>query len=183
MEQENASSEMEFSEDLYLDMSAEYMLDAPVDGLNFQEQYPIGENYYGNTVSDMAYFDNTQVQPINPLNFGDKTAFQEKNEFDTYTTNYSTPSRMSNNSKDADVYNNYHLKNAPQNAMSCAATLINNTEDFGFTRIKSNEANDKLIDMMQKIVEENSNLKKKLDIFQRVMRSPQYLAEEQNGIF
>lgn len=183
MEQENVSSDMEFSQDLYLDMSAEYILNAPLDGLNFQEQYSMGDNYYGNPASDMTYFDNTQVQPINPLNFGDKAAFQEKNEFDTYMTNYSTPSIMSNNSKDADVYNNYHFTNAPQNAMSCAATLINNTEDFGFTRIKSNESNDKLIDMMQKIVEENSNLKKRLEIFQRVIRSPQYPAEEQNGIF
>jgi uncharacterized Zn-finger protein len=182
IEQENFSSEIEFSEDLYLDMSAECMFETPLNGLNFQEQYPMGENYYGNPASDMAYFDNTQVQPINPI-FGDKAVFQENNEFDAYMTTYSTPSNVSNNSKDADVYNNYHFINAPQNAMSCAATLINNTEDFGFTRIKSNEVNDKLIDMMQKIVEENSNLKKRLETFQRVIRNPQYLAEEQNGIF
>jgi len=184
MEQEYVqygTSEQEFSsDDLFLEMSEESMPETPFENLNFQEQYPMEENY-GNPAFECAYFDNTQVQPITPFNFGEKATFQERNEFDTYLTNYSTPSNMS---KEADAYNSYHFINAPQNAMSCAAKLINNTDDFNvLTKVKSNESNDKLIEMMQKIVEENSNLKKRLDFYQCVMREPQYLAEEQNGIF
>jgi uncharacterized Zn-finger protein len=180
MEQDSvqyASNEQEFSQDfsqdLYMDESNS---ETP---MNFQEQYPMGENYYVNPAFETAQFDNTHVQPIAPFNFEDKAVFQE---VDTYLTNYSTPSYTSYNSKEVDTYNNYHFTNAPQNAMNCAATLINN-EDLFLSKNKSVESNDKLIDMMQKIVEENSSLKKRLDLFQRIMRAPQYLAEEQNGIF
>lgn len=168
----------DFSQDLYLE-SADSMLESPME--NFQEQYPMGENYYGNPAFDCAHFDNTQVQPITPFKFDDKAVYHE---VDSYLTNYSTHSSVSNNSKDVDAYNNYHLTNVPQNAMSFAANLLHNSEDLSvLSRTKSNESNDKLIDMMQKIVEENSSLKKRLDFYQRVMRGPQYLAEEQNGIF
>jgi len=180
MEQEYVrfdTNEEEFSQELFIEDS---MLEAPMENMNFQEQYPMGENYYANQTFDFAPFDNTFVQPITPFNFNDKVAYQE---IDTFLTNYSTPSNTSYSSKDADAYSNYHFTNTPQNAMSCASNLINNTEELYFSKTKSIESNDKLIDMMQKIVEENSNLKKRLDLFQRIMREPQYLAEEQNEIF
>jgi uncharacterized Zn-finger protein len=160
------------NEDLFLEMGSD-SYESSLEN-NFQEQYPMGENYYGYDAS----FDNTQIQPIAPFQFNEKAVCQEKNEFDTYLTTYSTPSNMSNNSE------GYHFTNAPQKVMSCAANLINNTDDFGPLSMTKVDSNDKLFAMMQTIVKENSNLKKRLDDYQRFMtRGPQYLAEEQNRIF
>jgi len=156
------------NEDLFLEMGDDSCFEASLES-NFQEQYPMGENYYGYDSS----FDNTQVQQIAPFQ-----VCQEKNEFDTYLTNYSTPSNMSNSSE------SYHFTNGPQKVMSYAANLINSTEDFGSLSMTKVDSNDKLFAMMQTIFEENSNLKKRLDEYQRFMtRGPQYPAEEQNGIF
>jgi hypothetical protein len=163
------------NEDLFLEMDPESMIESSLES-NFQEQYPMGENDdYGYDAS----FDNTYVQPIAPFQFNEKAACQDKNEFDTYLTNYSTPSNMSNISADG-----YHFINGPQNVMSCAANIISNTEDSNSLSMTKVDSNDKLFAMMQNIVEENSNLKKRLDQYQRyMMRGPQYPAEEQNGIF
>jgi len=134
----------------------------------------MGENYYGYDAS----FDNTQIQQILPFQINEKAICQDKNEFDTYLTNYSTPSNMSNNSE------SYHFTNGPQKGISCAANLINNTEDFGSLSMTKIDSNEKLFSMMQTIFEENSNLKKRLDEYQRFLtRGTQYPAEEQNGIF
>jgi len=185
MEEENfkydPSNEGTFSDDLYLEMgtrSIESSLES-----NFQEQYSSDNNYN----FDPAQFDNTYIQQITPITFSEKV-FPERNSYDSYLTNYSTPSSMSNISQDGDAYPIYHFTNASQYAMSSAANLINNSDDLNsISKAKSlnskSESNDKLYDMMNKIVEENSNLKKKLDFFQRFMRGPQSFAEEQNGIF
>jgi len=183
MEQENLkyeTNEDDYSQDLVLEMAAEQMLEAPFDNYNYQEQIYMGENNYSNNVFDSNQFDNTQILPIAPFNLGEKVFYSERNEIDSNLTFYSTSSNKtsSNSTKDAD-YLNYHYPNCQQNAKNCAASLINNTEDAN----SNNKPEGKLFSMMQQIVEENSNLKKKLDFYQTLMRGSQFRGDEQNAIF
>jgi len=184
MEQENLkyeTNEDDYSQDLVLETGAQQMLEAPFDNFNYQEQIYLGENNYSNNVFDSNQFDNTYIQPINPYNLGDKLFYSDNNEIDANLTFYSTTSNKtsSNSTKAADTHLNYHYSNCPQNAMNCAASLINNTEDAN--SIKKPEG--KLFSMMQQIVEENSTLKKKLDFYQTLMRGSQFRGDEQNAIF
>jgi len=184
MDEENLkceTNEDDCSQDLVLEMGAEQMLEAPFDNFNYQEQIYMGENNYSNNVFDSNQFDTTHIQQITPFNFGEKVFFSERNEYDTGLTFYTTSSNNSstNSTKDADTYHNYHYSNCPQNAMNCAASLINNTEENN--SIKKPEG--KIFSMMQKIVEENSNLKKKLGFYQTLMRGPQFQGDENNALF
>jgi len=183
MEQENLkyeTNEDDYSQDLVLESGAEQMLEAPFDNFNYQEQIYLGENNYSNNVFESNQFDNTYVQQINPYNFGEKLFYSDKNDIDANLTFYSTSSNKttSNSTKTADTQLNYHYSNCPQNAMNCAASLIN-TEDAN--SIKKPEG--KIFSMMQQIVDENSTLKKKLDFYQTLMRGSQFRGDEHNAIF
>jgi len=179
MEQE-LKYETNNSQDVFVD-SGESMLESSMDNQNYQEQYSMLENNYNSPIFEAHQFDNTHIQQISPLGFGEKGFYSEKNEYDTYMTNYSTPSNQSYSNKDAETYLNYPFTNATQN---CAANLINeDVNSLVLTKSNRSDGSDKLYGMMQKIVEENSNLKKKLDFYQRFMRGSQQQGEEQGSIF
>jgi len=188
IDQENLkyeTNEHDFSNDDVMEFGEEPVLETPYENLNFIKHYSHASNY-SFTGFDAARFDNTHLQQIAPMNFCDNAVHSEKMESDTYLTNYSTLSNPTNNSAEVDGYLNYHFTNAPQNVANCAANLINFTEDTSSgIKAKSlmSKSSDRIIDMMQKIIEENSNLKKKLDLYQRLITGPQYVGEEQNNFF
>jgi uncharacterized Zn-finger protein len=176
VEQEHAD---DFSHDFVVNFNEEPVVEHN-EHLTFRKHYSHGSNGSG--------FDNTHVQQIMPINFGSEYVSSERNESESYQTNYSTPSNPTLNTSEVDGYFNYHFTTAPQNVASCAANLINFGEDprvllKAKALAPKSETSDKIIDMMQKIIEENSNLKKKLDLYQSYIRSPQVFGDEQTSLF
>jgi len=169
----------EFPQEFVMNFNDEPINESP-ENLTFRKHYSHGSNNSG--------FDNTQIQQIMPINFGNEYLSSERNESESYMTNYSSPSNPTLNTSEVDGYFNYHFTTAPQNVSSCAANLINFGEDASsMLKAKAlapkSETSEKIIDMMQKIIEENSSLKKKLDLYQRLMSGPQVYGGEQTSLF